>query len=175
MLAYVLARGGHGMKTLYVLRHGQAVPEGEAESDHERKLTARGRIEARLAAEYLSRRPRLPALILCSSATRAAMTAEVCLTALPAQTQLTIVSSLYLAEPASCLAALAAGGDPHDCVLVVGHNPGLEALIYVLTERSEHLATASLVELDLSIALWRELSGEPAVRGRVVDHFRARA
>lgn len=175
------------MKTLYVLRHGQAAPESEALSDHERPLTVRGRAEVRLAAERLAGRPKPPSLILSSSATRASTTAELCRIALPAATRLTIAADLYLAEPPRYLGALAAGGDPHGAVLVVGHNPGLEALILVLTEQSEHLATASLVEIDLPIALWSELSGlssrgetaDGAVfgtrSGTIADHFRARA
>jgi phosphohistidine phosphatase len=170
------------MKTLYVLRHGQAAPESEAQSDHERVLTARGKSEARLAAEHLAGRPQPPSLILSSSAARAKATAEACLVTLPNRTRLTILDELYLAEPPSYLAALAAGGDPHDAVLVVGHNPGLEALIYVLTQHSEHLATASLVEIEMPIAAWSDVlgaarvsgQGQGAVSGTKVDHFRVR-
>jgi phosphohistidine phosphatase len=163
------------MKTLYVLRHGQAVPEGEAESDHERVLTARGRVEVRLVAEHLAGRSQSPSLILSSTAARARATAEACLRALPPQTRLTLAPGLYLAEPAGYVAALVAGGDPHEAVLVVGHNPGLEALVYMLTERSEHLATASLVEIGLPIAVWSDLSRKSAViTGRCEDHFRVR-
>jgi phosphohistidine phosphatase len=170
------------MKTLYVLRHGQAAPESEAKSDHDRPLTVRGESEARLAAERLARRPRPPSLILSSSAARARATAESCQGALPPSTRLAIVAELYLAEPPPYLEALAAGGDPHAAVLVVGHNPGLEALIYVLTQHSEHLATASLVELELPISTWGDVSGlaspseagAGAGSGTIVAHFRAR-
>jgi phosphohistidine phosphatase len=174
MLAYVLARCGHGMKTLHVLRHGQAVPEGEESSDHERPLTPRGRVEAQLAAEYLAGRPNSPSLIVSSSATRAQSTAEICRAALAPQTELKMVGSLYLAEPTSYLAELAAGADPHASVLLVGHNPGLEALVFVLSGRSEHLATASLVEIDLSISAWTTLSGASVAFGRFVAAFRPR-
>ncbi len=160
------------MKTLYVLRHGHAAPEGEAGSDHERELTPRGQAEAKRAARHLSQRNPLPSLILTSSATRARETAEQCVTVL-AHAQLMILEGLYLAEPPSYLAALAARAEPHDTVLVVGHNPGLEALIYVLTDRSEHLATASLVEIALPIAAWTELSGVGPGFGRLVNAFRA--
>jgi phosphohistidine phosphatase len=174
MLAYVVAQSGHGMKTLHVLRHGQAVPEGEALPDHERPLTRRGRAEAGLSARELAGRPRPPSLILSSSATRARMTADICLAALPESTRLSIVDNLYLAEPTTYLAELAAGADPHDSVLVVGHNPGLEALVFVLSGRSEHLATASLVEIDLSISAWTKLSGTSVAFGRFVGAFRPR-
>ena len=162
------------MKTLYVLRHGQAAPEEQAASDHERPLTLRGQDEARHAARHLAGRPQPPSLILSSDALRAQVTAELCRAALPDATELTILGGLYLAEPPSYLEELAAGGDPHAAVLVVGHNPGLEALIYVLTQRSEHLATASLVEIDLPISAWRELSANRSGFGRVVAAFRGR-
>jgi phosphohistidine phosphatase len=173
MLAYAAVTAGHGMKTLYVLRHGQAVPEGEGGSDYERQLTKRGQGEARRSAQYLSERANVPTLILASSAARARQTAELCLAALPSSPQLVLLDGLYLAEPASYLAALADRGEPHATLLVVGHNPGLEALIYVLTDRSEHLATASLVEIALPIGAWTELSGMAHGFGRAVDTFRA--
>jgi phosphohistidine phosphatase len=173
MLAYAQRRGAHGMKTLYVLRHGQAVPEGEAGSDHERALTARGRGEVLHSARHLSEHAHPPSLILASSATRARQTAELCHAGLPGPPRLLLLDSLYLAEPSTYLAALAARAEPHADVLVVGHNPGLEALIYVLTDRSEHLATASLVEIALPIAAWNELSDVGPGFGRLVNAFRA--
>jgi phosphohistidine phosphatase SixA len=57
--------------------------------------------------------------------------------------------------------------------MVVGHNPGLEALVFVLSERSEHLATASWVEIELPISSWRELSGSARHGGRLVASFHA--
>mgnify|MGYP001555638738 CR=1 FL=1 len=161
------------MKTLYVLRHGQAAPEGDAGSDHERELTPRGQAEALSAAQYLAQHAKLPSLVLASSATRARQTAEACRRTLPGPPELSILEGLYLAEPPSYMAALAARARAHDAALVVGHNPGLEALIYVLTNRSEHLATASLVEIALPIAAWTELSDVGPGFGRVVDAYRA--
>jgi len=160
------------MKTLYVLRHGQAVPEGEG-SDRERALTARGQKEVGLSARHLSEQARPPSLILASSATRARQTAELCRSGLPGPPQLVLLDSLYLAEPSSYLAALATRAEPHAAALLVGHNPGLEALIYVLTDRSEHLATASLVEIALPIAAWGQLSDVGHGFGRLVNAFRA--
>jgi phosphohistidine phosphatase len=166
-------RGAHVMKTLYVLRHGQAAPEGAADSDHERELTPRGRAEVLEAAQCLRDGGKPPTLILASSATRARQTAQQCADTLPGPPSLTLLEGLYLAEPPSYLAALAARAKGHAGVLVVGHNPGLEALIYVLTDRSEHLATASLVEIALPIAGWTALSDEDLGLGRVVRVFRA--
>ena len=166
-----LVAGESRMKTLYVLRHGKAAPEAEAQSDHERELTSRGRSEVRQAAHHLRKRPTAPSLILASTAARARQTAEACVAALP-DAKLVLLDELYLAEPSSYLAELAESAEPHAAVMVVGHNPGLEALIYVLTERSEHLATASLVEIELEVASWSELSRRGKGGARIVDIFR---
>lgn len=161
------------MKTLYVLRHGQAAPEAENESDHVRELTLHGEAEVRRAAQHLRERPSLPSLVLASDATRTRQTAELCRSAL-GDARLAFSDELYLAEASSYLAELAESAEPHAAVMVVGHNPGLEALIYVLTQRSEHLATASLVEIELPIASWAELSRwGRGVAGRIADVFRA--
>lgn len=160
------------MKKLYVLRHGQAAPEADSDTDHARALTSRGRLEARRAAESLLERAALPALILASSAKRARQTAEQCLAVWPRGPELRIVDELYLAEPSSYLAALAAGADPHETAMVVGHNPGLEALVFVLTQRSEHLPTAALVEIDLPVTTWADLSTASRGLGQFVRAFR---
>jgi phosphohistidine phosphatase len=161
------------MKTLFVLRHGQAIPESEAGSDHARELTLRGQAEAQRAAESLLERANPPTLILSSSATRARQTAEACRLVLGGKAELKLVDGLYLAEPEPYLTALGQRAEPHSGVMVVGHNPGLEALIYVLSQRSEHLATASLVEITLPISGWVELSGPALGTGDIAHTFRA--
>lgn len=168
-----MARGGLIMKTLYVLRHGQAAPESEVTSDHGRPLTPRGEAEVRMSAEHLAKLPSLPTLVLTSGALRAQSTAELCLASWAKRPELRVTDRLYLAGPSSYLNELAAGGEPHQVAMVVGHNPGLEALVFVLSERSEHLATASWVEIELPISSWNELSGLTRHGGRLVSSFHA--
>jgi len=42
-------------------------------------------------------------------------------------------------------------------VLVVGHNPGLEALIEELTDEAMAMPTAALAYLELSLKRWKDL------------------
>lgn len=160
------------MKTLYVLRHGEAARENEVVSDYERELTRRGRADVTRAAGALQQRSNLPSLVLSSSAARARQTAELCVQAWPAGVELLLDDELYLAGPESYLAVLALRAADHRAVMVVGHNPGLEVLVQLLTDHSEHLATASLVELTLPIVAWAELSGAGRGSGRLVHTFR---
>ena len=160
------------MKTLYVLRHGQAAPEADADTDHGRRLTPRGELEVRRAAAWLLERAKLPSLILASSGVRAKQTAELCLASWPSGPELCLLDELYLAGPSSYLSALAARGGSHRAAMVVGHNPGLEALVLLLTERSEHLPTAALVEIDLPVPTWADLSTGQRGLGRFVHAHR---
>jgi phosphohistidine phosphatase len=160
------------MKTLYVLRHGQAAPETDSSTDFERELTKHGQAEVRRAADHLRKRGELPTLVLSSSATRASQSAELCVGAWPAGVELIESEDLYLAAPTSYLLALAERGQDHAKAMVVGHNPGLEALVYLLTERSEHLPTAGLVEIELDVRAWSEVSTPARGLGRFRSVFR---
>jgi phosphohistidine phosphatase len=161
------------MKTLFVLRHGHAVSESEGTSDHERELTPRGVGEVQRSVARLVAQGNLPRLLLSSTAVRARQSAELCARAFGIRPELRLLQELYLAPPPSYLTALAERGGQHTSVMVVGHNPGLEALIYVLTERSEHLATASLVEIEVSVDSWEGLALQPGGVGRIVHVFKA--
>jgi phosphohistidine phosphatase len=158
------------MKTLYVLRHGEAAPETEVTSDYERPLTLRGRSDVQRAAKLLVERERLPTLVLSSSARRARQTAELCCSAWQVQQRrvdLVLIDELYLAGPSSYVSELGVRAAEHDVVMVVGHNPGLEALVHLVTEQSEHLATAALVAIELGISSWGELARAPRGAGRL--------
>ena len=61
-------------------------------------------------------------------------------------------------------------GGRSPCILLVGHNPGLEALIVRLTGYVEPLPTAGLAHIDLPIRGWRSL--RLATRGRLVNLWR---
>ena len=163
------------MKTLYVLRHGHAAPEAEGETDHARVLTPRGVEEASHAAKHWAKRTGEAGgtrAILSSDAARARQTAELCKGHHP-KAELQLLGSLYLAEPPEYLEAISGVDSAVASVLVVGHNPGLEALVYALCQRSEHLATASLVEIELNVSSWAEAARARAGVARVIDVFRA--
>jgi len=47
--------------------------------------------------------------------------------------------------------------EKHARVLVVGHNPGLEALIEALTGEAMAMPTAALAQVELSLKRWSDL------------------
>jgi phosphohistidine phosphatase len=48
--------------------------------------------------------------------------------------------------------------DTANRVLLVGHNPIVEEMLTLLTDVTQHMATAALAEIILPISSWRELN-----------------
>jgi phosphohistidine phosphatase len=145
------------MKTLLVLRHAKASHDDASASDHARPLTKKGRKAARVIGGVLREEGLLPELVLSSTAERAKDTAEGVREAAGLSREISLLDELYLAEPPAYLDALRRFGGEAERVLVVGHNPGIEALLFRLTGETQHMPTAALAECALPITNWSEL------------------
>jgi phosphohistidine phosphatase len=168
------------MKRLFLLRHAKAVPAESGVEDFERTLMLVGMQDAGAIARYLHKNGYRPDLILCSSAARTAQTGELVVQQL--ECEIEYRESLYLAEPQKILAAVRAAPATLSSLMVVGHNPGLEALASLLArepvrrkERARHEAleekfpTCALAILDFDAGRWRDVA--PGT-GKLVDFVR---
>jgi phosphohistidine phosphatase len=54
--------------------------------------------------------------------------------------------------------------------MVVGHNPGLEELVAMLTDEWAQLPTSAMAQIDLYITSWIDLGFEPV--GKLVHVWR---
>jgi phosphohistidine phosphatase len=152
------------MRTLLILRHGKAAQEEDG-VDRDRPLTKRGKHASELIGHLLRDDELVPDRIITSSALRARDTARRVAAAAKFGGVIDELDELYLAEPEGYITALKERGGDAERVLVVGHNPGLEALVLILTSEPVSLPTAGLVECALPIASFSELSLE--VRGKL--------
>jgi len=114
---------------IYLVRHGDAVPEEDAGSDRDRWLSPRGREAGRVLGRLLREQAVEPDAILCSPLPRAVQTAELLATSLD---YLGTVTSLRCLEAAAQPrvagnAILAAGGS----VIVVSHEPAQVLPLFV--------------------------------------------
>ena len=64
------------MKTIYLLRHAQALSAGSGGGDFERKLSPKGLEDALALGHTLKKQDHVPSLILCSAAHRTKSTCE---------------------------------------------------------------------------------------------------
>ena len=167
------------MKTLLVLRHAKSSWDDPALDDHERPLNARGERDAPRIGQRAREEGLAPELIVSSDAVRARLTAAAMADATGGR--ILLDPRLYHANATEILAALrsvvedsvgenSVGANSVATVMIVGHNPGLEQLIALLTGELEHLPTAALAQIALPIEQWSAL--DTAVRGTLIGVWR---
>jgi phosphohistidine phosphatase len=146
------------MKTLYLMRHAKSSWKDNHLMDHERPLKKRGRKDAAAMGGLLSGKKRFPAIIYSSTAERARETAGIVAEKSGYIGEVLYDQRLYLAEPDTLVAFLHQVPDEIGCILIVGHNPGLEALTQVLSGKIVALPTATVAHLELPIEKWSAIS-----------------
>src|SRR5687768_9096046 len=157
------------VKTLLVLRHAKSSWDDAALDDHERPLNARGERDAPRIGQLAREEGLVPELIVSSDAVRARLTAAAMADATGGR--ILLDPRLYHASAKDILAALrSVVEDNLETVMIVGHNPGLEELVAVLTGELEHLPTAALAQIELPIEGWSDL--DTATRGTLIGMWR---
>lgn len=121
------------MRELLLLRHAEAMSAGPDARDVERPLSAHGEHQARAAGVWLAGQAAAPDAVLCSPARRAQMTFDALATALPVRAPL-FLPGIYEATPGDLLALVETHAPDARQTLLIGHNPGLEQLLALLTE-----------------------------------------
>ncbi|HEV2302541.1 MAG TPA: histidine phosphatase family protein [Stellaceae bacterium] len=119
------------MRTLHLLRHAKSASNEGAE-DHERGLSRRGVLAARLVGRTLPAATGALDVVLCSSAARTRATMDLVLAGYTARPRVLIEPGLYLANRNQLLARLRRLSEEDRSVLVIGHNPGLHELALAL-------------------------------------------
>lgn len=144
------------MKTLLILRHAKSSWKHPELSDHDRPLNKRGKHDAPLMGSQLKKRKLIPDLIISSTAIRAKETALVVAQAVGYTEKIILLPSLYATSPSAYIQAISETADDknYSIVLVIGHNPGLEELIEVLTGDFQQLSTCALAIIELPIEKW---------------------
>ena len=164
------------MQTLMILRHAKAVPWGSTPDDFSRELNDDGLAHAAAVADWLHENIELPQLVLCSPAQRTRETLAPIIARSRALEQRThFLPQLYGASVRTLVNVLDHAFAEADSVIVVGHNPGLEGLLFdsiSATQRAgiQRLATGTLAVIGLDPD-WAEAQG----RGKILHKVRGKA
>jgi phosphohistidine phosphatase SixA/predicted ArsR family transcriptional regulator len=164
--------GDVAMKTLLVLRHAKSSWKDTNIPDHDRPLNKRGKQDAPRMGLLLRSEDLLPDLIVSSTAKRARDTVKYVAEESGYGGDILWSESLYAAEPQAYIETLRNLPAGFERVMVVGHNPGLEELIAMLTDEWEPMPTAALAEITLQIDNWSDIGYEPV--GKLVKVWRPR-
>ena len=159
------------MRRLFLIRHAKTEPS-VGRDDYERRLTGRGREDAKRVAKALTARRMLPDVLIHSGAARAKETAEIFAAAWQGKVELQEDAGLYDASVTTLLARTRALADEHKRVGLVGHNPSLGELATALIgsgadPEMRRLAakypTGAVAVLDFSIERWDDVERNAAL------------
>jgi phosphohistidine phosphatase len=149
------------MKSLLVLRHAKSSWKDANQADHDRSLNDRGKRDAPRIGRLIADQGLHPDLILSSTAKRARSTAKRVIEGGGFSCSKQLLDEFYLAPPETYIDTLQQLPNEIERVLIIGHNPGLEALVGFLTGEHETLPTAALVQIEFEFDAWDELGDQP--------------
>jgi len=159
------------IKTLVVVRHGDARRDEVVLSDVERPLTPRGRRETAAAASKFATLGCPGAIIVTSPAQRALDTADIWKKSLKVPAiHLRIEPKLYEAEQRDILQQVRQLDDADDTVVLIGHNPGVTHLLHHLVGRDiERMNLSAFAVISIDVDRWNHL----ALRDAELVHYYA--
>jgi phosphohistidine phosphatase len=156
------------MKTLALFRHAKSDWHDARARDFDRPLNARGRKGAALMGRHIVRYGKRWDRIIASPAARSAETIEIASKGASALLPINWDRRIYLASSATLLDVLREQDDTLESILVVGHNPSLEDLIFDLVPDAsasplravveEKFPTAAFAVIELEIDRWSDLA-----------------
>lgn len=101
-----------------------------------------------------------PAIILSSPAKRAKQTAILIKETAQIDGKIVYDERIYEASPHRLLQVISESGAETESLMLVGHNPGLEGLVKLLTGEVKAMPTAALAVIDLDTKNWNEIAAE---------------
>lgn len=154
------------MKKLVLIRHAEAEQNLKNIADFDRPLTQLGKQDAIQMAAFLRKKGSLPQHVISSPALRALTTAHIFTVTLglnDAETD----AKIYEADANALLQVVDQMDEQHEVIALVGHNPGISNLLYLLTGEVTTMPPCAWAEIVLEADLWPEVSGNT---GKLVQY-----
>jgi phosphohistidine phosphatase len=146
------------------MRHAKSSWKEPDVTDHERPLKKRGKDDAHRMGKLLRSKKIVPEMIISSTAQRSRETAELLAESMKFKEAIIYSDALYMAEPSDILAEIAHHATKQKTVMVIGHNPGSEALLQILTGKVESLPTASIAYVTAKIDNWKDIKNSDSLK-----------
>ena len=154
------------MKTLTLLRHAKSGWDDQVQRDFDRPLNPKGRRAAQTVGRHLRREGIAFDHVIASPALRVQQTLDEVAGGFGRTLAPAWDKRVYLASAATLLEVARELPDAAATALLVGHNPGLEDLVLLLTPDGaglrdaveEKYPTASVAELSFAVDRWADLA-----------------
>ena len=145
------------MRSLYLLRHAKSSWKNEGLADFDRPLAGRGRKASEVIGKYLKDNDVKFDLVVSSPAVRARETIDQVLRTARMRSDLRYDERIYEATSLALLQVVSQLENDRKAVALVGHNPGMEELLALLTGKNERFPTATLAKIVFKNSKWTEV------------------
>lgn len=151
------------MKVILLLRHAKSSWSDPSLNDFDRPLANRGLKDAPRMGKFLKKINYCPQYVVSSTAMRARQTTQRCLKAMNADERIVQwENSLYFEGLNKYFEAINQAPETAETIMLVGHNPLIEAAASFLSGGKEHpmfkVPTAGLVCLESYADRWSDLT-----------------
>lgn len=142
------------MLTLYLLRHAKSSWDNASMRDFDRPLASRGREACATIGAFIEEKGINFDLVLVSTAVRTRETVELVKQRAKFRGEVRYDQRIYEASTSQLLQVISEIDNDRESVLLVGHNPGMEDLLGLLTGEHVHLSTANFARINLNAPAW---------------------
>ena len=145
------------MKTLYLLRHAKSSWKEQGLEDFDRPLNGRGQEAAPLVGRFIRKRKLKVDLLISSPAERARQTAALVGETAQFKAEQLFDERIYEADAPRLLEVVSQAVESAEALMLVGHNPGMEELLTLLTGELRSMPTATLACIVLDVEKWAKV------------------
>jgi len=107
--------------------------------------------------EHLQSQQIVPSHVISSAAARAQTTAELVVSQFEDRPELELREELYHALPKTIVRVIQETDDRYESIMVVGHNPGLEELVFQWSAEVVDFTTCAIAHYEFNIGRWSEI------------------
>ena len=140
------------------MRHAKSSWENSDLDDFDRTLNERGLEAAPFMGKLIRENEFEINSIVSSPAERAKQTVQLVKETARINEKIQYDERIYEASPHRLLKLISELDDKFETVMLVGHNPGLEGLLKILTGEIKAMPTAALAVIDLKVNKWSEVN-----------------
>ena len=150
------------MRTLMLMRHAKSSWVDDTLPDEERPLNERGKAAALRMGRFLHDEQLDPDLILVSPAKRTRQTAKRLSEAGGFESRIVQNPRLYCSGPETYLDCIETVPNTVQILLVIGHNPDIEALVSRIAGKPLRMPTAAIARIHINGEDWRGIRNAAA-------------
>jgi len=152
-----------------IMRHAISSWDDPSLADFDRPLNARGLRDAQKMSAALRTAGLVPDVVIASTAVRARDTAELVCQNIGRKISIDLEPNIYEASPQVLLNIVVTLDEENAGVMMIGHNPGMEGLVFSLTGELANMPTAAVAHIESRADSWIDVAHE---RAKLVRVFR---